>query len=143
MTVRQISVFVENRTAGIASIIEDLNNAAIDIRAMSIADTTYYGILRLITDDPTKAAEVLSLDDQVVLVTEVLAVQVEDKPGALSRVLTLLSENKIDVEYLSAFVTRTAGSACVVLKVDNNDLAQAVLSENGIKLASSADLKTL
>ena len=143
MTLRQISVFVENRTAGIASIIEDLKKAEIDIRALSIVDTTYYGILRLITDDPKRAAEALSLNDEIVLVTEVIAVRVEDKPGALSKVLSVLSENKIDVEYLYAFVTRSAGDACIVLKVDNNDMAQAVLRENGIRLASPDDLKTL
>ncbi len=143
MTVRQISVFVENRTAGVAGIIENLKKADIDIRAMSLADTTYYGILRLVTDDPTRAAEALSLDDQIVLVTDVLAVRIVDKPGSLSQVLTLLSENKIEVEYLYAFVTRTAGDACVVLKVDNNDLAHTVLIENGIKLDSPADLKSI
>ena len=140
MTIRQISVFVGNSTGGIADIADIVGKSGADIRALSIADTAAYGILRLIVDDPTKAAMALSEADYIVSVTDVIAAQIDDAPGGLSRALRPLSDAGISIEYAYAFVTRKAKNACVVLRVEDNDAASAILEANGVKLMSSEDI---
>jgi len=140
MTIRQISIFVENRSGGLADITETLAAANIDIRALSIADTSDYGVLRLIVDDPTKAAEALSLKDYILRVTDVIAARIDDAPGGLARILRILSDGNENLEYTYAFVSRTSGSAYVVLRVEDNDKTSALLEANGVKLASPEEI---
>ncbi|MDR3270620.1 MAG: acetolactate synthase [Peptococcaceae bacterium] len=140
MPIDQISVFVENNTGRLAEITEILGNAQIDLRALSIADTADFGILRLIVDDPQKTADILKEAGCVFSVTPVLAVSIEDTPGSLARRLRLLSDSGFSVEYAYAFITRKQNNAYVIFRVDDNDLAAAVLEQHGVKVAETADL---
>ena len=135
MTIDQISVFVENRPGRLAEITEIIGNAGIDMCAMSIADTTDFGILRLIVDDPGKALELLRSAECVVSVTQVLAVSIEDQPGSLAKVLRILADAGISIEYLYAFITRKEGNAYVVFRLEDNGAATALLEKHGIKTA--------
>ncbi len=140
MTIDQISVFVENKPGKLVEVIEALGANNIDLRAMSIADTSDFGILRLIVDKPSKALEVLRDADCVTSVNKVIAVSVEDAPGSLAKVLRILSDAGISIEYVYAFITHEAHRAYVIIRVENNDKAISVLTAKGIKLASGGEL---
>ena len=143
MTIKQVSVFAENRSGGILDVIRALGDAQVDIRALSVADTQGFGILRLIVDDVEKAKEVLSANGTIFSITEVVGVKVPDSPGGLSHVLTLMADHDINVEYLYAFVSVSGTSAYVVLRVPDNDQAMAILKEGGIDLVSEDEIKAL
>ncbi|NLO46338.1 MAG: ACT domain-containing protein [Clostridiales bacterium] len=140
MAVKQISVFVENRAGRLADITGILADNKIDIRALSIADTTDYGILRLIVDNPDNAVSKLKKAGLTVSATEVLGVEVDDVPGGFARVVSVLSDKGISVEYAYAFITPELGSAYVILRVENNLTAEEVLSDAGIKLIEQNDI---
>lgn len=143
MTVSQLSIFVENKAGKLVEITEVLGKAGIDIRAMSIADTQDFGILRLIVSDSEKAKKVLTENGNIVSITQVTAVAIDDKPGALTQVIKLLSDNKINIEYMYAFITVSGKHACVVLRVEDNERASDILTEAGIKLVTEGDIKVL
>lgn len=134
MTIKQLSVFAENKKGTILYATEALAEAKIDIRAMCVADTRDFGILRLIVDDAEKACEALRAKDCVVSVTQVIGVAVPDVPGGLSNVLKLLAKNDINIEYIYAFITVSGKNAYVVIRVNDNDKAVKVLTENNIPL---------
>jgi hypothetical protein len=140
VTIDQISVFVENKPGKLVEVIETLGTKGIDLRALSIADTSDFGILRIIVDDPQKALEALKEADCVTSVNKVIAVSVDDTPGSLAKVLRLLSDDGISVEYVYAFITHEQGKAFVIIRVENNDKAIRILTSNGIKLATSKEL---
>lgn len=140
MTIDQISVFVENKPGKLVEVIELLGAKGIDLRAMSIADTSDFGILRIIVDQPAKALEVLREADCVTSVNKVIAVSVDDTPGSLAKVLRILSDEGISVEYVYAFITHEAGKAYVIIRVEDNDKAIGVLTVKGVKLASAGEL---
>jgi hypothetical protein len=140
MTIDQISVFVENKPAQLAAITKVLGDAGIDLRAMSIADTSDFGILRIIVNDSARAQEALKAADCVVSVTEVLAVEIADQPGSLAAVLSVLAEAGISVEYLYAFITRKRDEAYVVLRVENPQKAAEILAGRDIRIASAQEL---
>ncbi|MDR1943380.1 MAG: ACT domain-containing protein [Synergistaceae bacterium] len=140
MTIDQISIFVENRPGRLAEVTGILGDAGVDLRAMSIADTTDFGILRLIVDDAKRAKELLSSANCVFSLTQVLAVSIEDSPGSLAKVLRILSDANISVEYAYAFITRKRGDAYVIFRVEDNDRAIAVFEKNGVKTASAGEL---
>ena len=134
MFIKQISAFVENRPGRIAEITEILAEHEIDLRALSVADTTDFGILRIIVDDPDKVASLLRENRVTVTLTDVLAIRLPDKPGALSNMLRLLADNCVSVEYLYAFVTPVEpGAACVGIRADDISKAENILQENGYK----------
>lgn len=141
--VNQISVFVENKTGSLSRVTKLLADAGIDLRAFSIADTSEFGILRMIVSCPEKAERVLKGAEVTVVKTPVLAVRLEDKPGAMNHVMTVLSANAISVEYAYAFVTRDREYAYVVLRVDEPGSVSDVLTDNGLKVLSSEDLEKL
>ena len=143
MTIKQVSVFAENRSGGILDVIKALGENQVDIRALSVADTQGFGILRLIVDDVDKARKVLSDNGTIFSITEVVGVKVPDSPGGLASVLTLMAEHTINVEYLYAFVSVSGSSAYVVLRVQDNDQAIRILTEGGIELVSEADIASL
>ena len=143
MTIKQVSVFAENRSGGILDVIRALGDAQVDIRALSVADTQGFGILRLIVDDVEKAKEVLSANGTIFSITEVVGVKVPDSPGGLSHVLTLMADHDINVEYLYAFVSVSGSSAYVVLRVQDNDQAIRTLQEGGIELITEEEIQTL
>ena len=143
MTIKQLSVFAENRSGGLLDVIHTLGNAAIDIRALNVADTQDFGILRLIVDDTDKAKSVLTDLGAICAVTEVIGVKIPDIPGGLGSVLTLLAEHNINVDYLYAFVSVSGSSAYLVLRVQDNDGAIQVLTEAGVDLVTEADITAL
>ena len=135
MKLKQISVFLENKEGKLKNAIEILSKHEINIRALSIADTTNFGILRLIVNDYEKAKTALENDNYVVKLTEVIAVKVHDKPGGLNEMLTALYDQGINVEYIYAFVDSTDGQAIVVVKTED--------IEKGINALESAEIKVL
>lgn len=143
MTISQLSIFVENKQGTIAGITESLAAAGISIRALSVADTQEFGILRLIVSDIDKAKAVLSDNNCVVSVTKVIGIEIPDTPGGLSKVLRVIADNGINVEYLYAFITVAGENAYVVLRVEDNENAARIMDENGIKLISQHDVEAL
>ena len=132
MTVQQLSVFIENRVGRLAEITGILKDNNIDIRALSLADTTKFGILRLIVNQPTKAEEALKAAGMTVSLTSVIAIGVSDSPGGLAEAAAALSEAGITVEYMYAFISGSGNMANIILRVDDNDNALAVLEQAGI-----------
>ncbi|MGN1480705.1 ACT domain-containing protein [Porcipelethomonas sp.] len=140
MLIKQISIFVENKPGRLSAMTDILKENNIDIRALSIADTKDFGILRLIVNDPDKACSALKNADCTVTITDVLAVGVEDRPGGLSAVMHTLYENGISVEYMYAFVSKSEDVAYVILRVADNNKAAEVLKTAGIKLLTSKEI---
>ena len=143
MTISQVSVFIENTPGHLAEVTEILGENGIDLRALSIADTKDFGILRLIVDDPEKTATVLKNASCIVSVTPVLAVSLADKPGGLAKVLRVLSSENISIEYAYAFISRKNDYAYVVLRVEDNDRAEKLLDSKGIKTITDSDIGDL
>lgn len=134
MIIKQLSIFVENKKGRLADITEILSKAGANIRALSIADTTDFGILRIIVDTPDAAALALKEAGVTVSITNVIAVGIDDVPGAFARPMRILSDADIDVEYMYAFITRKSEKAYVILRVADNDAAAKVLVANGVEL---------
>lgn len=132
MAIQQISVFVENKPGRLADITAFLAQGGISIRAFSIADTTDFGILRLIVSDTEKAAQVLKSAGVAVSITEVVGISIPDVTGSFANVVKVLADAGENVEYAYAFLTPEAGHAYVIVRVDDNAKAAAVLQENGI-----------
>lgn len=141
--IKQISIFVENKPGRLKAMTNILKENNIDIRALSIADTKDFGILRLIVNDPDKTCEVLKNAECTVTITEVLAVGLEDKPGGLAVVMDTLFENSISVEYMYAFFSKLEGQASVILRVNDNKKAADVLSNAEIKLLTSEEIYSM
>ena len=140
MWVKQINVFLENQSGRLAEVTDSLSKANIDIRALYIADTTDFGILRLIVDKPSEALIVLQKAGFTVSQTSVIALAIPDKPGTLDEALAVLTENKISMEYLYAFVGRASSDAVVVIRVDNAEEALDHFHSKGIKVLSPEEV---
>lgn len=132
MKIKQISVFLENKSGRLAAVTRLLAGRGINIRALSIADTSDFGILRLIVNDPDEAYRALKEAGFTVSLTEVLGVEMPDRPGGLSHILSLLEEADINIEYLYAFIGRGESGAMVIFRVEELDKAIAVLQQKGI-----------
>jgi len=132
MKVQQLSVFLENRSGRLAEVARLLGDAGVNIRALSLADTADFGILRLIVNDVERAVEVLRRAGQTVSLTDVVAVEVPDRPGGLAEILEPLQEQEVNVEYLYAFVEKSSDRAVVVLRFDDVQAALEVLKQAGI-----------
>lgn len=143
MPVKQITVFIENKCGRLASVTRAIGNQGINIRAFSIADTTDFGILRLIVDDPDKAYDVLRKEQFTVRMTEVIAVQIPDRPGGLADVLELMQDAGINIEYMYAFVAQVSGDALAVFRVENMKIAEQLMLDKGIKVLSGEDVYNL
>ena len=140
MLVKQISVFLENKSGRLAEVTKTLGSNSIDIRALYIADTTEYGILRMIVDQPEKALQALTDSGFTVSSTNVIAIAIEDHPGTLDQALETLSEGSISVDYLYAFVGRSSTDAIVIIRVENPQLALDKLKQTGIRVLSSKEV---
>jgi len=140
MLVKQISVFLENKEGRIARVTKALSDDSINIRALSIADTTEFGILRIIVDNPTKAEKVLRKNGFTVSITEVIAIAIEDQPGGLARALDTLHTNKISVEYLYAFISKTSNKANVILRVENCEKAIERLQKENFTVLKASEV---
>lgn len=143
MTISQLSIFAENKPGTLAEITHALGAAVVDIRAMSIADTSDFGIFRMIVSNTEKAKEALTEIGCIVSITQVIAVVIPDSPGALNDILTLFADNGVNLEYMYAFVTMSKQNAYAVLRVEDNDRAIKLLSEKGIQFVSDEDIKAL
>lgn len=133
MLIKQISVFVENKPGRMAAILEVLAYNNIDISALSIADTTDFGVLRMIVSDEVLAKKVLNEAGVVVKTTDVIAVSMEDKPGGLGAIMDTINDGNIMVEYMYAFAGRSETGAMVVVKVNEPEKAIALLEKSGFK----------
>ena len=140
MFIKQISIFVENKPGRLSAVTNILKENNIDIRALSIADTRDFGILRLIVNDPQKACEVLKDADCTVTLTDVMAVAVDDTPGGLAKIMELLYAGQISVEYMYAFISKTDKEAFVILRVEDNDTAEKIFAENNVKRLTQSDI---
>ncbi len=143
MSVRQISIFLENKKGRLAEVTRLLAARRINIRALSLADTADFGILRIIVDDPDQCLAALKESGIIAQVTEVLAVEMADKPGGLERVLAALEGAGLNVEYMYAYVEKTKDNAIVICKIDDRERAARVLREKGIGILSADALKAL
>ena len=132
MKVTQISIFIENKSGRLAEVSRVLGEKDVNIRALSLADTSDFGILRLIVDNTDLAKETLKERGFTVSKTEVVAVEVPDCPGGLSSILQVLDTANVNVEYMYAFVERSAGNAVIIFRFDDVDQAIEVLQANGI-----------
>lgn len=140
MKIIQLSIFLENKPGHLTHICSVLSDNAINIRALSLAESTDFGVLRLIVDKPQKARDILKQHNIVASLTDIVAVEIDDKPGGLAKVLDVLSRNGINVEYMTAFVERSNNLALAVMRFDSPDQAIKVLTGNGIKVVKSADI---
>jgi hypothetical protein len=143
MKVEQISVFLENRAGRLEEVTRILAEAGVNIRALSLADTSDFGILRLIVTDHEKAKEVLKAKGFTVGRTNVVAAEVDDHPGGLHRILSILSSNGINVEYMYAFVQQSGQNAVLIFRFDRTDQALEVLQKNGIRVLPGSELYTM
>ena len=143
MAIKQLTVFVQNRKGTIVAVTDILAKSDINIRALSIAETQDFGILRLIVNDECAAEKVLKQQGYLIKVVDVVGVKIGDAPGKLTAALDVLDKKDINVEYLYAFMTRTEKHAYVVLRVENNADAEAALSDAGFKLITEADINKL
>ena len=143
MKLKQISVFLENRPGILAELTALLGENGINIRALSIAESRDFGVVRMIVPDPAMAAALLDGKGYSIQVVEVLAVEVADEPGGLGRALKELAEERQNVDYLYTFMNKLAENAVIVLRVDNPDYAGSVLSRRGFRLLSQEDFGRL
>ncbi len=140
MRIKQLSIFVENKSGRLHSIVDALREKNINLRALSIADTTDFGILRLIVDNSEAAKEALSAIGVISKITEVIAVKIDDKAGGLASVLDTLSSSGVSIEYMYAFLGRESGRALMVLKSDDDAKAENTLTSAGISLLDQTEL---
>ena len=143
MSVRQISVFLENKAGRLADVTKVLGDHNIDISALSIADTTHFGILRLIVNHPDEAEEVLRDSGFTVSSSPVLAIAIDDRPGALSKALQALTTNGIGVDYIYAFVGKTQNKALVIFRVEDPETASGILQRAGILVLRDEEVYSL
>lgn len=140
MRVEQISVFLENKAGRLAEVTRILSEAGVNIRALSLADTSDFGILRLIVNDNNKAKEALKRHGFTVGKTDVVAVEVEDRPGGLHKILGSLFNAGVNVEYMYAFVQQSGSNAVIIFRFDNLDEAVRVLQANGVTVIEAEKL---
>jgi len=136
MKVEQISIFIENKSGRLAEVTQTLGEAGVNIRALSLADTSDFGILRLIVDKTDTAKEALKVKGFTVSKTEVVAVEVPDRPSGLFSILAILEKAGVNVEYMYAFVERCGGNAVIIFRFDNTETAIRVLLDSKINVLS-------
>lgn len=141
--IRQISVFVENKPGRLSSITQILKDNGINIRALSIADTKDFGILRIIVNDPDKACQKLREASCTVTITEVVAICINDEMGRLSDVMNVLNDAGINVEYMYAFLSKSDNKASIILRVDDNEKAHAAFDAAGIIQLAEKDISEM
>ena len=143
MAIKQLTVFVENKQGALVSVTDTLAKHNVNIRALSIAETQDFGMLRLIVDNETVAEKTLAEEGYLIKITDVVGVKIGDEPGKLSEALGVLDKANINMEYLYAFMARTEKHAYVALRVENNAEAEKSLTDAGFKLVTQADVLKL
>lgn len=138
--VKQLSVFMQNKAGRMADIVNALSEAQVDLRALSIADTTDFGILRMLVSDIDKAKRILSEQNCIVSVNDVVVVGVPDEPGGLARILTLMAQEKIDIEYMYSLIERGTMEAYMVFRVSDEPNLLEMLKNNGLHSVTAEKL---
>ena len=143
MKIKQLSIFLQNRMGSLSKPLEVLTVADVNIRAMCMADTSEFGILKLVVDDPDKGKEALEQNNFLVKITEIIGVEMHDAPGGLTSVLNIIRDNNIDLEYLYAFTHEKEGKAILLLHADDLDALIDVLNKNNIPIVPSNEVYSL
>ncbi len=143
MSLKQLTIFVENKKGALVNVTKILADNNVNLRALSIADTQDFGILRLIVNDNDIAIKALQEAGYMISTTDVVGVKIGDQPGKLSKALEVLDEADINMEYLYAFMARTEKHAYVVLRVADNDAAEKALENAGFHMITDADVDKL
>jgi hypothetical protein len=140
MKLTQISVFLENRKGRLYDVCSLLGNHGINIRALTIAESPEFGILRLVVDKPENAVEILKKKGFIAKLTDIVAVEVDDKPGGLARILQVLYDSNVNVEYMYGFVEKYSDKALLVFRFDALDKAITVLKKNKVNIIGKKNL---
>ncbi len=140
MTVKQISIFLENRPGQLRDITGSLEKKDINIRAITVAETADYGIIRLIVEEPDEAMAILKEQAFLAVLSEVVAVAVPDRPGGLAKILDLMVDSDINIEYMYSVFGKVEGEAVMIFKVNETEKFKELLAANGIKEAESSEL---
>ena len=143
MAIKQLTVFVENKQGALVAVTDTLAKHNVNMRALSIAETQDFGMLRLIVNDEKTAEKILTEEGYLIKVIDVVGVKISDEAGKLSEALSVLDKAGINMEYLYAFMTRTEKHAYVVLRVEDNAVAEKALSDAGFKIVTEADVNKL
>ena len=143
MAIKQLTVFIQNKKGTVVSVTDILSKNNINLRALSIAETQDFGILRLIVNDEATAEKVLSENGYLIKVIDVVGIKIGDAPGKLTEALDILDKADINVEYLYAFMARTEKHAYVVLRVEDNAIAEEKLTNAGFRMITEADINKL
>ncbi|NLF34863.1 MAG: ACT domain-containing protein [Clostridiales bacterium] len=143
MMIKQISVFLENKPGQLAELANVLADHNVDMRALSVADTMDFGILRLIVDDPDRTCSILTKGGWVSSITPVLAVEIPDRPGGLAEILNILSAHSVNLEYTYAFTSRKDNGAYMIFRVQDTEKAFEVLRAQNVKLATQEEIYAL
>ena len=143
MAIKQLTVFIQNKKGTVVSVTDILSKNNINLRARSVAETQDFGILRLIVNDEKAAEAVLAENGYLIKVIDVVGVKIGDEPGKLTAALDVLDKADLNVEYLYAFMARTEKHAYVVLRVEDNAVAEKTLTDAGFKMISEADINKL
>ncbi len=141
--IKQISVFIENRPGRLLEVVEILGKNGINLKALSLADSSDFGIARLIANGTDKAVSVLKENGFTVSVTNIVAALIDDKPGTLAGILSLLAENEINIEYMYGFASPIEDKAVMVFKLSDLDKAQSLFNEKGIELLSQEEIREI
>jgi hypothetical protein len=140
MLIKQISIFIPNKKGSLSQLTDILIAHNIDIRAIAVFDTSEFGILRIVVDDPDRALEILNREGAVAKVSKVIAVEPEDKPGSLNHIFNILRDADINIDYVYSFIMRKKEMPYIVLKADNQEKAVEVLSANGINVINKEEV---
>ena len=140
MTVKQISVFLENKPGQLAAFTDVISKGGINLRALSLAEAEDFGIVRVIVDDVYNATAVLKEEHYIFSITDVIALEIPDTPGGLNKVLHLLNDKGVNIEYTYAFTARKQDTAYMIFRVTDNDAAAEILRENGICMLELGDI---
>ena len=143
MYIHQISVFIENKAGNLADLTSFLAENNIDLRALEVADSSDYGIIRLIVDDPFNTLTLLKDHDWVCKLTHVIGVKLPDTPGAMAKIMSVLAAENISVDYVYAFLSRGNDDALMIFRVQDNDKVAVLLKKNGIHIIDQEDLSNM
>ncbi len=143
MKIKQLSIFLQNKMGSLSNPLEVLSDAEVNIKAMCMADTSEFGILRLVVDNPLKGKEALEEHNFLVKLTEIIGVEMNDTPGGLTTVLKIIKDNGIDLEYLYAFTHEKVGKAILLLHADKLDELITALKENEIVIVPAEEVYNL
>ena len=143
MKIKQLSIFLQNRMGSLSKPLEVLSENDVNIRAMCMADTSEFGILRLVVDNPEKGKEALEQNNFLVKITDIIGVEMNDSPGGLTTVLRIIKDNLIDLEYLYAFSHEKEGKAILLLHADDIDRLIEILTANNITIVPAAEVYNL